>query len=487
MHRRSPLSSTSNLQPSISNKGDGAQLSAASIEATKELSKQVDLNKVQDTTIISLKGEISRQEGVIHKLTDELQDAISNRKLAEKQYTGLKDNIRRLQEENDEVSKTNDELMTRVMSEKEKSADEMNAMTDMITQLKDKNEMLESVNKTGKWMKWGTTAKETVEKVVEQSSDRKFGGAGIVAPSVVKLRINAHQSQATCVRYDSSGSDLVATASDDATVKIWHTGTGQLRKTLRGGSGHIMLGIDIKGEKTVGGGTDKTCRVWNTRTERMIHQLVGHAHKITCVRLFNGEKEVLTASADRSIKVWDISRHTYRQTTTLRHSSVVNCLDISNDSGSTTAASGHVDGGLRFWDVREKKRTTAEIGCCHEGGVTSVQFNPSNSWEILTAGRDSTARLLDARTLKELHLFHHTDFKIDLSYATCSISPDGKYVSAGSCKTGDLFVWSTADGNLVNQLKGHGSGVVAVAWNRGGTNGQQVSSVDKDGNLLLWA
>lgn len=119
--------------------------------------------------------------------------------------------------------------------------------------------------------------------------------------------------------------------------------------------------------------------------------------------------------------------------------------------------------------------------------VTSVQFNPSNSWEILTAGRDSTARLLDARTLKELHLFHHTDFKIDLSYATCSISPDGKYVSAGSCKTGDLFVWSTADGNLVNQLKGHGSGVVAVAWNRGGTNGQQVSSVDKDGNLLLWA
>ena len=63
----------------------------------------------------------------------------------------------------------------------------------------------------------------------------------------------------------------------------------------------------------------------------------------------------------------------------------------------------------------------------------------------------------------------------------------GKYICAGSCEIGDLFVWKTTDGTLVNQLKGHKAGVVAVAWERGGMNGQQVSSVDKDGNLILWA
>ena len=55
-----------------------------------------------------------------------------------------------------------------------------------------------------------------------------------------------------------------------------------------------------------------------------------------------------------------------------------------------------------------------------------MQFNPCNSWEILTAGRDSTMRLLDARTLQELHSFDHTDFTIDMN-ATCSISPDGEF------------------------------------------------------------
>ena len=86
-----------------------------------------------------------------------------------------------------------------------------------------------------------------------------------------------------------------------------------------------------------------------------IHHLVGHAHKITCIRLFGGERAVISGSADRSLKVWDISRTTYRQTVTLRHSSTANAVDVGGDS--FTAVSGHLDGGVRFWDVRTGERT----------------------------------------------------------------------------------------------------------------------------------
>ncbi len=91
-----------------------------------------------------------------------------------------------------------------------------------------------------------------------------------------------------------------------------------------------------------------------------LHQLVGHAHKITCVRMFGGERAVLTASADRSLKVWDISAKTYRQTTTLRHGSTCNCVDVWTDA--FTAVSGHMDGGLRFWDMRTGDRTADVAG-----------------------------------------------------------------------------------------------------------------------------
>lgn len=86
-----------------------------------------------------------------------------------------------------------------------------------------------------------------------------------------------------------------------------------------------------------------------------IHHLVGHAHKVTCVRLFDNEKGVITGSADRSINVWDIARQTYRQRVTLTHSSTANTVDVGIDS--TIAVTGHLDGGIRFWDVRSSART----------------------------------------------------------------------------------------------------------------------------------
>lgn len=93
-----------------------------------------------------------------------------------------------------------------------------------------------------------------------------------------------------------------------------------------------------------------------------VHHLVGHAHKVTCVRLCDKEKGVITGSADRSLKVWDISRQTYRQITTFRHSSTANSVDVGMDS--SIAVSGHLDGGVRFWDVRSGDRTLDISGTC---------------------------------------------------------------------------------------------------------------------------
>ncbi len=141
--------------------------------------------------------------------------------------------------------------------------------------------------------------------------------------------------------------------------------------------------------------------------------------------------------------------------------------------------------GVRFWDVRSSERT-ADITELHTNGVTSVKFNPRNNAEVLTTGRDSVVKLIDVRKSGEaLQSFYHSDYRIDLSYAGCAISPDGKYAAAGS-STGDIFIWHTLDGNLERQLKGHDTGVVSVAWNLQ-SNGQQFASVDKRGYLLLWA
>lgn len=246
----------------------------------------------------------------------------------------------------------------------------------------------------------------------------------------------------------------------------------------------------------------------------MIHQLAGHSQKITCVRLFPGEKSIVTGSADRSIRVWDISRHVYTLTTTFRHSSTSNCCDVSYETH--TVVSGHLDGmlpilllfclvetifdtgffvvactissigGIRFWDARSGDRVL-DIPSLHEGGVTSVHWKPGNSNEILTNGKDSTLKVIDTRTSNIMHTFRDPGFRTLTNHASCSFSPNGAYAAAGSADSGDIFVWNVKNGEKTKQLSSHSCGAVGVAWGLGGTNGQQVATIDKSGVLILWA
>mmetsp|Transcript_29479 Transcript_29479/g.54089 ORF Transcript_29479/g.54089 Transcript_29479/m.54089 type:complete len:234 (-) Transcript_29479:240-941(-) len=223
-------------------------------------------------------------------------------------------------------------------------------------------------------------------------------------------------------------------------------------------------------------------RVWNQQTKRMIHQLAGHSQKITCVRLFPGEKSVITGSADRSMRVWDISRHIYTQTTTFRHSSTTNCSDVSPET--QTVVSGHLDGGIRCWDVRSGDRVL-DLPLLHEGGVTSVQWKPKSGHEILTNGRDSILKIVDARTKAVIKAVNDPGFRTLTNHASSSFSPDGAYIAAGSGDSGDFFVWNVASGELEKRLSAHSCGAVGFAWGMGGTNGQQVGTIDKSGVLIL--
>ena len=160
-----------------------------------------------------------------------------------------------------------------------------------------------------------------------------------------------------CKRYDGAGTDIIATGGRvDGTVKIWNTSNGSVIATLKGGSSNSIISCDVTNGLVAGGGSDKTCRVWDIKTQRMVHQLVGHMNKITCVRFLGGDgRGIITASTDRQIKVWDISKQTYRQTTNIVLTSTANSIDVADDS--YTVVSGHTDGGLRFWDIRTGQRS----------------------------------------------------------------------------------------------------------------------------------
>jgi len=472
--------------------------STAAMEARQALDSLQEEKLAQEITISSLKMELERSNEITTHLQTELENAKSLTRLSEKQFDGLKDAIRQLQVENEEKTTLNERLVENAVAEKEKMAEQFNSMNDMVEKLQKEISMLRSYNKKSEkgWFRLPNSQKESKSTTAAKGTSaddtaaaqaRKWGAFGAVLPSKPLYTIKAHREDASCVMYDGTNLNLVATSSSDATVRVWDTSNGQLQATFSGGGSLPMTGVDMSGGLVTCCGADKTCRVWQYKTKRLIHQLAGHSQKITCVKLFPGEKNIVTGSADRSIRIWDISRHIYTQTTTFRHSSTANCSDVFVET--QPVVTGHLDGGVRFWDVRSGDRVL-DIPTLHEGGVTSVQWKPGSSHQVLTCGRDSTMKIIDVRTQSVVKTFRNSALRILSNNARCSFSPDaaGKYVACGGGDNGDVFVFDVATADLKKRLSSaHQSGVVGLAWGKGGTNGQQIATVDKSGVLVLWA
>ena len=364
-------------------------------QITKERDDSVSLQAAQEKTMTKLQEENEQQSRAIEHLTTQTTDSQQRAKLAEQQYVGLKDAIRTLQEENDSLKKENRDIETRLVSEKERLSAEMNKLTDMVERLKRQGEMAqtyqqhEEKRKSSKssWFGLSTsssksdpiavlpsatpTSRATANspasspqrissnkpKVEKEEERKRPPPVPAKVPTKPKYQIQAHYKEASCVRYDDLGSDtLVTGGSVDGTVKVWNTANGTVKSTFKGGSHNAIIAVDLTNHLVAGGGSDKTIRVWNHKTNRMVHHLVGHANKITSLRFFGGERGIVTAAADRQIKVWDISRQTYRQTATMHLTCTANSIDTTFDAH--TLGSGHTDGGLQFWHMQTGQRST---------------------------------------------------------------------------------------------------------------------------------
>ncbi len=361
-------------------------------DANQQLSELKDLCKKQEQNLSSLTEKNEKQDKALEHLSTQVSDSEQRANLAEQQCVGLKDAIRMITEESSNVRKENEQLTTRFIEEKQRLSSEVNTLNEMLEKLRKESAELQTVKKQEEKRKswFGFSTEDTTAKTAttaaamksseisarqyipnttslekQKSSDgKKNPPVKVVVPSLPKQIIQAHRQEAACVRCTTSGTDRIATGgSFDGTVQVWNVTDGSILATLRGGYNNSITTVDITNRLVVGGGNDKTCRVWDIDTQRMLHQLVGHAQKITCVRFLANGQGVVTAAKDRQIKVWDISKQTYRQKTNIVLDSTANAVDVASDS--FTLVSGHTNGSLRFWDIRTGEKNGEIASACY--------------------------------------------------------------------------------------------------------------------------
>ena len=475
-----------NAKLKLENESTRAQLKQAT-----ELAELKE-NLAQNNTLLqNLKTDNQQANETIESLLTRLNETEKSLHQVQTQNGQLKDSLDQIRTENEHLTKTNETLVGRLVTDKEQMMDQFNKMNALLEHQQHEMDMMRALKQQQEHQVSRLSNRKTLAEQAQDdmaSSGMPVPISPIQPPSTPQyIHRHCHKGEIVALRFDPQGP--LATAGSDGVVKVWDPSKALLMNTLRAsGAGQPLLCVDISGELVVAGSSDKSCRIWSLKTSRMIHHLIGHASKVMCVRLTPDHSSVWSASADRTLKLWDISRGTYRQTCTLRHGSAVHCLDLHCDA--STVVSGHLDGGLRFWDTRQSTESTQpptlEIPNLHSGGISSVEFDPKDSTRLLTFGRDATLKLVDVRkTDQVIQEFSHPKLVIGTSFtASASLSPDGAHCVVGNASSNHclLYVWRVCDGKLVKELKAHTSPLQGVAWGSSG-----VASVDKGGTLVLWS
>ncbi|MGL5083769.1 MAG: hypothetical protein ACRC8A_19985 [Microcoleaceae cyanobacterium] len=212
------------------------------------------------------------------------------------------------------------------------------------------------------------------------------------------------------------------------------------------------------------------------------NRLKYHRASVTSVSASSDGKLIASASADATVKVWNIDGSPYTDSAgepmILEHDDIVRCVSFSPDQNpeNLVIASAGKDKKIRLWNLRESNPIW--ISPEHDDEVRWVSFSP-NGQMIASASADKTVRLWDGdHSNKKLitTLIGHTDIVYGVSF-----SPDGRMIASAS-KDKTVKLW-TLEGKLLNSLTAHQGGVNSVNFS---PDGQTLASSSDDGTVKLW-
>src|SRR5919199_555531 len=251
-----------------------------------------------------------------------------------------------------------------------------------------------------------------------------------------------------------------------------HTGVS-LVNTIDGHSSYVnYIVISPDGKTLVSGSADRKIKIWDLSSGTEIRTILENPLHINYFAISPDWQIIATGGANNTIKIWNIA--TGKEIRTLSgHSSSINYLAISPDGKKLVSASA--DSTIKIWDLATGKLLNTLVG--HSGPVNSLAISFDGK-KLVSASADSTIKVWDFSTGKEIrNLTGHTS-----SVKPLAISPDGKkLVSASADST--IKVWDLATGKLLNTLTGHSSSVNSLAIS---PDGKKLVSASADNTIKIW-
>ena len=223
-------------------------------------------------------------------------------------------------------------------------------------------------------------------------------------------------------------------------------------RTLEGHSDHVRaVALHADGRRAVSASDDKTLKVWDLESGACLRTLEGHSDQVWAVALHPDGRRAVSASADKTLKVWDLENGACLRT-------------LDRVALSQEIANFEVSSGAR-----------AQLG--HSGIVTAVAVH-ADGWRVVSASSDCTLKVWDLESGACLRTLCGSKEKWIRDVV---LHPDGR--RAVACDDdGTLWVWDLESGACLRRYQTSNS-VKAVALH---PDGRWAMAACRDKTLKLW-
>nr|WP_162299459.1 PD40 domain-containing protein [Mycobacteroides abscessus] len=277
-------------------------------------------------------------------------------------------------------------------------------------------------------------------------------------PSPMGPPLTGHTSFVTAVAFSPDGKTLAST-SGDGTLRLWNVSNPdhvhQRSAPLPTGGAAYMVAFSPDGRTAAAANDDHTVRLWDVadpEAPRATVRLTGHTGPVRSVTFSANGKLLASASNDKTVRLWDVTdpaRPILAGPPLGGFTNIAHAVAF-NPASTVLAATGE-DGVLRMWNVTDPAHPQG-LGDplpAHTEASWSLQFSADGA-TLASAGYDGAAKLWNV--LDPAHPVLLGQPIVDGGGLTSvAFSPDG-YHLATSGASGVPQLWTLPTGLIPNRF-----------------------------------